>query len=158
MASNLEYFMDKFDQKILRTLQARPTITMAELAQEVGLSQTPCWRRVKALEEDGVIARRAVLLNPQRLGFNTTIFAHVRLSRHDEESLETIESAVQDIPEIVECFTMAGESDYIMRIVAQSIEDYERFLKKVLLHIPGVAAVNSSFALKPVKLTTDLPV
>ncbi|MGD9809939.1 MAG: Lrp/AsnC family transcriptional regulator [Sphingobium sp.] len=150
--------MDKFDQKILRTLQARPTITMAELAQEVGLSQTPCWRRVKALEEDGVIARRAVLLNPQRLGFNTTIFAHVRLSRHDEESLETIESAVQDIPEIVECFTMAGESDYIMRIVAQSIEDYERFLKKVLLHIPGVAAVNSSFALKPVKLTTDLPV
>lgn len=144
--------------KILRTMQARPDITMADLAAEVGLSQTPCWRRVKALEQSGVIAGRALLLDPQKLGVAVTVFAHVRLSEHHEETLDALEEEARYHPEIVECFSMSGEADYIMRIVARSIEDYERFLKKVLLHLPGVAGVNSSFALKNVKLTNELPI
>ncbi|MGE4410331.1 MAG: Lrp/AsnC family transcriptional regulator [Sphingomonadales bacterium] len=150
--------MDDFDRKILRTLQTEPDITMAGLAERVGLSQTPCWRRVKALEESGIIAGRAVLLDPRKVGFPVTVFAHVRLSRHDEDTLIVLEEAVRDHPQVVECFSMSGEADYLLRIVAHNIEDYEHFLKKILLHLPGVAAVNSSFALKCVKMTTDLPV
>jgi len=150
--------MDDFDRKILRTLQTEPDVTMAGLAERVGLSQTPCWRRVKALEESGIIAGRAVLLDPRKVGFPVTVFAHVRLSRHDEDTLIVLEEAVRDHPQVVECFSMSGEADYLLRIVAHNIEDYEHFLKKILLHLPGVAAVNSSFALKCVKMTTDLPV
>lgn len=150
--------MDETDLKILRLIQSQPTLTTTELADHVGLSQTPCWRRVKQLEASGVIARRAVLLDARKLGFSVDVFAQIRIGLHDEANLETFEEAVRGHPEIVECFSMSGESDYLMRIVARSIEDYERFLKKVLLHLPGVTSVNSSFALKPVKVTTDVPV
>ena len=105
-----------------------------------------------------MIARRAVLLDGRKLGFGVDVFAHIRISRHHEETLNAFEDAVRDHPEIVECFSMSGDADYIMRIVARSIEHYEHFLKKVLLHLPGVSSVNSSFALKPIKLTTDLPI
>lgn len=150
--------MDDTDLKILRLLQAKPATTMTELADQVGLSQTPCWRRVKQLEASGVIARRALLLDAHKLGFSVDVFAHLRIGHHDEDNLEAFEEAVREHPEILECFSMSGESDYLMRIVVRSIEHYERFLKKVLLHLPGVASVNSSFALKQVKITTDLPV
>jgi Lrp/AsnC family transcriptional regulator len=149
---------DSFDRKILAMLQTDPAITMADLAAAVGLSQTPCWRRIKQLESAGVIARRAVLLDPRRLGYPVNVFAHIRIGKHDEGTLEAFEEQVRSYPEIVECFSMTGESDYVMRILARSIEDYERFLKKRLLHLPGVTSVNSSFALKAVKLTTDIPV
>lgn len=150
--------IDEFDRKILRILQQVPAITMAELAEAVGLSQTPCWRRMKLLEAAGLIARRAVILDPKKLGFSVDVFAHVRIGRHDEDSLDAFEAQVREHPAIVECFSMSGESDYLMRILARSIEDYEHFLKKVLLHLPGVASVNSSFALKSVKLTTEVPI
>ena len=150
--------MDEIDFKILRSLQSQPAITTTELANLVGLSQTPCWRRVKQLEASGVIARRAVLLDARKLGFSVDVFAHLRIGRHDEDNLEAFEEAVRGHPEILECFSMSGESDYLMRIVARSIEHYECFLKKVLLHLPGVASVNSSFALKQVKVTTDVPI
>jgi len=150
--------MDDTDLKILRLLQAKPATTMTELADQVGLSQTPCWRRVKQLEASGVIVRRAILLDAHKLGFSVDVFAQLRIGRHDEDNLEAFEEAVREHPEILECFSMSGESDYLMRIVVRSIEHYERFLKKVLLHLPGVASVNSSFALKQVKVTTDVPV
>jgi Lrp/AsnC family transcriptional regulator len=150
--------VDETDRKILRIIQAKPATTTAELAEEVGLSQTPCWRRVKQLEASGIIARRAVLLDARKLGFSVDVFAHVRIGVHDETKLEAFEKAVCGHAEIVECFSMSGESDYLMRVIARSIEDYERFLKKVLLHLPGVASVNSSFALKSVKVTTDVPI
>lgn len=150
--------MDDTDLKILRLLQAKPATTMTELGDQVGLSQTPCWRRVKQLEASGVIVRRALLLDAHKLGFSVDVFAHLRIGRHDEDNLEAFEEAVREHPEILECFSMSGESDYLMRIVVRSIEHYERFLKKVLLHLPGVASVNSSFALKQVKVTTNVPV
>jgi Lrp/AsnC family transcriptional regulator len=150
--------MDVTDRKILRFLQDHPEISMADLAKEVGLSHTPCWRRVKQLEESGAIQERAVILNPAMMGLGINVLANIRLKAHDEDTLEAFEQAARDRPEIVDCFTVGGESDYAVRIVVGSIDAYEQLLKKVLLHFPGVAAVNSHFALKCVKNTTKLPI
>lgn len=150
--------LDQIDRKIIQTLQAHPDIAVQALAERVGLSHTPCWRRLKKLEEEGVILGRAVLLNPEALGFSITIFAHIRMKSHDEETLDVFEKMAGSCPEIVECFSMSGESDFLLRILARSVADYEVFLKKRLLHMPGVGSVNSSFALKCIKLTTMLPV
>jgi Lrp/AsnC family transcriptional regulator len=150
--------MDDMDRRILRMTQAYPGLTVSDLAEKVGLSHTPCWRRLKKLEADGIIAGRAVLLDAKRLGLTVNVFAHLRLKQHDEETLDALEQAVFLHPEIVESFSMSGTSDYVLRVVAKSIEEYERFLKKTLLHLPGVSSINSSFALKTVKMTTILPV
>lgn len=150
--------MDEMDRKILRVLQRHPGLPVAELADQVGLSHTPCWRRLKRLQANGIIERQAVILSQKLLGLNATVFASIRLKQHDEETLKAFESDVQNHPEIVECFSMSGESDYQLRVVVESIEAYERFLKKTLLHLPGISAINSNFVLNKVKLTTDLPV
>jgi Lrp/AsnC family transcriptional regulator len=150
--------VDAIDRKILSLLQSHPEMPVAEMSERVGLSQTPCWRRMKRLEKDGVIRERAVLLDPVALGLGVSVFASLKLRQHDESTLEKLERAARDRPEIVECFSMSGESDYILRVVIRSIEAYEQFLKKILLHFPGVASVNSSFALKCVKWTTHLPI
>ena len=150
--------MDTIDRKILTLIQSHPDLSVIELSEQVGLSHSPCWRRLKRLEITGVIRERAVLLNPAALGLTVNVFAHLKLRQHDESTLEALESAAKHRQEIVECFSMSGESDYILRIVIGNIDDYEKFLKKVLLHLPGVASVNSSFALKCVKLTTQLPI
>jgi Lrp/AsnC family transcriptional regulator len=150
--------MDDVDRKILRKLQDSPELSVADLAQRVGLSHTPCWRRIKQLEESGAIRERVVILDPRIMGLDITVFANIRLKEHDEETLEAFEQAARDRAEIVDCFSMSGESDYIFRVVVASIDQYEQFLKKVLLHFPGVASVNSHFALKCVKKTTKLPI
>lgn len=150
--------MDETDTKILRILQEDSGIAIVELAKQVGLSHTPCWRRVKALEESGAIKSRAVLLDPAIMGLTVNVLANIKLKAHDEETLEAFEQAALERPEIVECFVTGGEHDYAVRIVVKSIEEYERLLKKVLLHFPGVGSVNSHFALKCVKNTTRLPI
>jgi Lrp/AsnC family transcriptional regulator len=139
-------------------MQESPEISVAELAKRVALSHTPCWRRVKQLEASGAIQQRAVILDPKVMGIDISVFANVRLKAHDEETLEAFERTACERDEIVDCFSMSGESDYILRIAVKSIEEYEHFLKKVLLHFPGVASVNSHFALKCVKKTTKLPI
>lgn len=149
--------LDDMDRRILRAMQANPDLSVADLSAIVGLSQTPCWRRIKRLEADGVITRRAILFDPKKVGLPINVLAHVRLQRHDEETLEALERETLRHPEILECFSMSGESDYVMRVVAADMDAYERFLKKVLLHLPGIASVNSSFTLKTVKSTPDLP-
>jgi Lrp/AsnC family transcriptional regulator len=150
--------MDELDCKILRLIQSEPDLPIQALAQRVGLSHTPCWRRLKKLEADGVIVGRPCLLDQDAVGLPITVFAHVKLKQHDEATLESLEQAVADCPEIVECFSISGTSDYVCRIVVESIARYEQFLKKTLLHLPGVSEVNSEFALKRVKLTTQLPI
>ncbi|WP_336971398.1 Lrp/AsnC family transcriptional regulator [Sphingobium aromaticiconvertens] len=150
--------MDRIDRNILAAMQDQPDLSTGEIAERVGLSNTPCWRRIKKLEADGVIAGKVILLNAKALGLAVNVFAEIRLRQHDEETLLALEAAVARQPEIVECFSVSGESDYMARIVTQSIETYETFLKKVLLHLPGVAAVNSRFALGCVKMTTALPI
>jgi len=149
--------VDKIDLKILDALQQNASISVAELAEAVGLSHTPCWRRLKRLEDSGVVLRRAVILDQKRMGLAVSVFAEVRLRQHDEETLEAFEQGVRDRDEIVECFSMSGERDFLLRVVVRDVDHYEAFLKKVLLHLPGVGSINSSFALKTVKLTTRLP-
>jgi len=150
--------LDALDRKILACIQDHPDLAIAELADRVGLSQTPCWRRLKRLQENGTITGRAWLLDPARLGLSVTVFAALRLGKHDEDTLNKLEMEAGARPEIIECFSMSGESDYLLRIAVQSVEHYEKLLKKVLLHLPGVASISSSFALKAVKITTKLPV
>ena len=150
--------MDNFDRKLLRVHQAEPELSVHELAERVGLSHTPCWRRLKKLEADGVIKGRAVILNPAALGLSITVFAHIKVKQHDEDTLEVFERSARARPEIVECFSMSGDSDFLLRIVTGSVSEYEQFLKRTLLHLPGVGSVNSSFALKCVKFTTMLPI
>ena len=150
--------MDATDFKILRILQDSPAISVADLAQQVGLSHTPCWRRIKQMEQSGAIRERVVIIDPVIMGLGINVFANIRLKAHDEETLEAFEQAARDRPEIVDCFSMSGESDYIFRVVVDSIERYEQFLKKVLLHFPGVSSVNSHFSLKCIKNTTKLPI
>lgn len=150
--------LDAIDRKILVAVQDRPDASIAELAEIVGLSQTPCWRRLRRLRDDGVLRERAWLLDPAKLGLTINVFAELRLKQHDEETLEQLERLARARPEIIECYSMSGESDYLLRIVVKSMQDYEILLKKVLLHFPGVASINSSFALKAIKATTKLPI
>lgn len=150
--------MDDTDRKILRLLQQDTTLSIVDLAEKVGLSHTPCWRRVKQMEEAGIIRGKALLLDQSLLGLTINVLANVKLKAHDEETLVAFEQAAADQPAIVDCFAMGGDSDYALRIVVGSIDEYERLLKKTLLHFPGVAAMSSHFALKCVKNTTKLPI
>jgi len=150
--------MNEMDRKILRTLQAEPGLSMQALSERVGLSHTPCWRRLRKLEQAGVVDTRAVVLDQDGVGLPISVFAHLKLKQHDETTLEAFERTMLDCPMIVECFSIAGSSDYICRIVVESIAAYETLLKKTLLHLPGVSEVNSQVALKRVKLTTRLPI
>lgn len=149
--------MDDMDRKILAVIQSDSSLSVAEMADKVGLSHTPFWRRLKRLEKDGVIRERVSILDPEKLGLNITVFANVKLRQHDEDTLEAFEREVAEFPEVVECFSMSGETDYVVRALVRSIDEYERLLKRKLLHLPGVVAINSHFALKCIKLTTQLP-
>ena len=118
--------MDDVDLRLLRTIQSEPDLAVAELARLAGLSQTPAWRRLKRLQDEGYISGRAVLLDAGRLGLTVNVFAYIRLKHHDEETLESLEQEVHQHPEIVECFSMSGDSDYVLRIMVRSVEDYEK--------------------------------
>ena len=150
--------LDEYDKKILKVLQANAEYSMVELGEKVGLSHTPCWRRIKRLEEEGYILGRVTLLNPEKLELSVNVHAYIIIKKHDEESLNAFESAVQSIKEIVECYSTTGDKDYMLRVVVKSVDHYERLLKTTLVHLPNVASVNSAFALKRVKYTTQLPI
>lgn len=150
--------LDKFDREILRVLQQDATISMADLSQQVGLSHTPCWRRVKRLEAEGIILRKVTLLNGKKLNLGVSVFIYVSLKNHDGDSLTDFEQAVQSIDEVVECHTTSGEKDYLLKVVVESIEEYENLLKNKLTHLPLVDHLSSTFALKQVKNTTQLPI
>jgi Lrp/AsnC family transcriptional regulator len=149
--------IDATDIKILRVLQQNSEYTMQELADKVGLSHTPCWRRYSRLREIGVILGQAAMIDPKKVGMSVNAICDVVLQHHSEDSLVAFETAVLNYPEIVACFAMTGAKDYTLRIAVSSLEDYERFLKQKLLHLPGIATVNTNFALGTVKWTTALP-
>ena len=149
--------LDDIDLKILRELQADARIRVVDLAEKVGLSATPCQRRIKILEDEGVIRRYATLLNAEKLGYPVNVFIYVQLERKTEAHFEAFETEIRKHPEVMECHVVTGQHDYLLRVIARSIEDYERFLKTRLLHLPGVGSVSSNVALKKVKLTTDVP-
>ena len=149
--------LDSFDLKILREMQENADISMQELGERVGLSHTPCWRRVKRLQEEGVIRRRVTLLDAQSLGLEVNVFVHVTLGNHRENGLTLFEESVQDIPEIVECYTVSGDRDFLLRVVVSDVASYEHLLKHTLINLPGVHNLSSTFALRQVKYTTEYP-
>ncbi|WP_045858470.1 Lrp/AsnC family transcriptional regulator [Teredinibacter purpureus] len=149
--------LDNYDIKILKSLQANADISMAELGEAVGLSHTPCWRRVKRLEETGYIQNRVTLLNAEHLNLSVVIHAYITIKSHDEESLLAFENAVHTLNEVVECYSITGDKDYLVKVIVASVDQYEQLLKSKLVHLPNVASVNSVFALKQIKYTTQLP-
>lgn len=150
--------LDQIDRKIIKALQDNARLSSQELSDQVGISSSPCWRRVKALEEAGVITKYVTLVDPEALGLSISIFTNVSLDKQVETALETFQKAVRKRPEVMECYLMTGDFDYLLRVVVGSLHDYERFLLDHLTKIPGVASIKSSFALKQVKYTTALPV
>lgn len=153
-----EEALDAIDRKILARLQEEARIANVALADAVGLSPAPCLRRVRALEERGVIRKHVTLLDPAAVGLSVSVFVNVSLERQVEKALRRFESAVLTRPEVMECYLMTGDADYLLRVVCADLAAYERFLLDHLTQIPGVAAIRSSFALKQVKYSTALPV
>jgi len=149
--------IDQIDRKILRALQADGKITVGELAEKVGLSPSPCARRVRLMESSGVIKGYAAILDQKRVGLPISAFASIKLERQREEDLDRFAEAVARWPEVVDCYLMTGQRDYLMRIVASDLEAYERFLKDKLTRLDNVASIETSFALGQVKRAEVLP-
>ncbi|MGE0385574.1 MAG: Lrp/AsnC family transcriptional regulator [Gammaproteobacteria bacterium] len=149
--------LDAIDSRILVELQANAKLSNVDLATRVHLSPSPCLARVRALEADGVISRYVTLLNPQALGLNVSVFIQISLERQARESLDEFEAAIRARPEVMECYLMTGESDYLLRVVVPDVQSLERFIIDELTRIPGIANIRSSVALKQVKYQTALP-
>lgn len=150
--------IDEIDRRILRTLQRDARISNVALADAVGLSPSPCLRRVKALEDKGLIRQYVALVDPSALDLSMNIFVRVTLERQVEEVLDNFETSIRTHPEVMECYLMSGDADYYLRVVVPDLETFERFLKTVLTRIPGVASIRSSFALKQISYSTALPI
>jgi Lrp/AsnC family transcriptional regulator, leucine-responsive regulatory protein len=149
--------LDRYDRVILQALQQDGRISNVQLAARVNLSESACLRRVRALEQDGLIERYVALLNQKKAGVGGTVFVHIALRREEQSELAAFEKAVQDIPEIMECYLMTGEFDYLLRVVVSAMADFERVHNEALTRLPGVARVNSSIAIRTVTKTTELP-
>ncbi|CAA7613926.1 Lrp/AsnC family transcriptional regulator [Magnetospirillum sp. SS-4] len=146
---------DAFDRKILSELQRNGRLSIAELSERVGLSASPCWRRVRMLEEAGVIRGYTALVDPAALGLGLNVFVAATIDLHRAAEFE---AAIMKRPEVLECFAMTGDQDYLLHVITADIEAFDRFLREDLIHMPGVDKVKSSFALKAIKSTSSLPV
>ena len=149
--------LDNYDIAILRILQSDGRISNRELAQAVGLSPTPCWRRLRALEENQIISNYAAILNTEKLKLSIIAFAHISLENHHAETVAEFDKAIQSSHHVLECYMTSGEYDYMLKVVATDMAAYEIFLSDVLMQIAAVRNVSTSFALRHKKLTTALP-
>ncbi|MEE9326252.1 MAG: Lrp/AsnC family transcriptional regulator [Cocleimonas sp.] len=150
--------LDRIDKKILKLMQANARISNIELADQVGLSATPCSRRVKRLEESGLIQSHVTILDPEALGLNLTAIIGISMDRHTPDRFEQFESAVIDMPEVIECSVVTGQSaDFLLKVVVKDMRHYEKFLLGQLTKLTGVTGVHSSFVLRQVISKTELP-
>ena len=149
--------MDTIDLRILERLQQDARISNVELARAVNLSPSPCLARVRALERAGYIGRYVTLLDAKRLGLTVNVLVQVTLEKQIEPALETFEKAVRERPEVMECYLMTGDADYLLRVLVADVPAFERFILQFLSRVPGVGNIKSSFALKQVKYQTALP-
>ena len=145
------------DVKILRLLQHDASLTAAEIAEQVNLSTSPCWRRISRLEKDGVIDKKVALLDAEKLGMGLVVFSRISLAKNDESSLHDFEERVRRFPEVVECYSVTGSADYFLKIITRDIKHYDRFLRRHLIQIPMVRDVNSNVAVTRIKYSTELP-
>jgi Lrp/AsnC family transcriptional regulator len=149
--------LDAFDLKILDALQSDATLSSAELAERVGLSQSPCWRRLTRLKQRGYIRDQVTRLDRRKLGFDTLVLAHVKLSAHGRANLEEFSEQIARLPEVVECYAIMGAFDFFLKIVTRDTDAYEKFVFGVLSKLPALQEINSTIALSEVKSTTALP-
>lgn len=149
--------IDAIDRSILAQLQADGRMSIADLADKVGLSPSPCLRRVRALESAGLIGRYVAVLDQRKAGLPVSVFVSIKLERQREDALDAFAAAVRRWPEVLECYLMTGQRDYLLRVVVADLDAYERFLKQRLTRVEGVASIESSFALEQVKYTNVLP-
>lgn len=149
--------MDRTDIKILKALQENGKLSNQHLSEKIGISTAASWRRVRALEESGTIESYTALLDRSQVGLNLCAFVHVTLARHIKENTVPFEEAISTRPEVLECFAVTGDSDFILRVVTADIEALDRFLENVLFALPQISQVKSNIALREIKLTTNLP-
>jgi len=149
--------LDKIDRQILAILQKDSTVSLNDLAEAVNLTTTPCWKRLKKLEESGVIAKRVALLEPEKLGLSFTVFVLVKTSDHSHEWYQSFVEAVEDFPEVMEFYRMAGEYDYMMKVLVKDMKCFDQFYKKLVNSVDGLTNVTSTFAMESLKYTTELP-
>ncbi len=149
--------LDAIDRKIIAALQIDARLTMLQLAERVGLSPSPCARRVRLLEEAGIIQGYVAVISEKEVGLPVSVFASIKLERQREEELDRFARAVAQWPEVLDCYLMTGQRDFLMRIVVRDLEAYEHFLKDKLTRLDGVASIESSFALGQVKRSNALP-
>jgi len=148
--------LDKMDRSILAILQKDCTMPVAEIGRMVGLSTTPCWRRIQKMEEQGIIQGRVALLDSSKVNAGVTVFVSISTSQHEQEWLDRFHKAIQKFPEVVEFYRMSGQVDYLLRVVVPDIEHYDIFYKKLIASIE-LSDVSSSFAMEQIKFTTELP-
>ena len=149
--------LDNFDRSILGAFQKDGRISNVDLADLVNLSESACLRRVRRLEEKGFIEKYTALLDQRQAGLSGNVFVHIALHREEQSELAAFEAAVQSLPEVMECYLMTGEFDYLLRVVVSDMADFERVHKESITRLPGVARVNSSVAIRTVRKTTELP-
>jgi DNA-binding Lrp family transcriptional regulator len=150
--------LDRIDRRLLRELQGDARLTTAELAGRVALSASPCWRRVKRMEEEGVITGYHARIDAAKLGYDVLAFVHVTLERHDAKLGAQFEDAVARIPEVVACHNVSGQYDFLLQVVARDLHGFGEFARSAIRGLPGVKEINSSFSLKEVKAALALPV
>lgn len=148
--------MDKIDRKILSCLQDDATMPVSQIAERVGLSTSPCWRRIQKLDEDGVIRKRVALLDGDKLNVGVTVFVAIKTNRHESDWLEQFARAATEVPEVVELYRMSGDVDYLMKVVVPDIEAYDDVYKKLIERV-SFSDVSSYFAMEQMKYTTALP-
>lgn len=149
--------LDPIDWAILGVLQADAAIPVHEVGERVGLSSNACWRRIKRLEDSGVIVRRVALVDPVKLGLATTVFVAIRTQRHDPAWLEAFKRGIALVDEIIECHRMAGDVDYLLKLAVRDIAHYDRIYRKLIAAVPDLADVSSTFSMERLKATTALP-
>lgn len=149
--------IDEIDLKILRILQQDSRVSNQDLAEQIALSASPCWRRVKRLQDEKVIRGYVALLDPGQLGLNVTAFTHVRLNNHHAGNVAAFDNAIAEWPEVLECNSTSGRYDYILKVVVSGLDSYEQFLSDRLLQISCVGIVDTSFSLRQKKFTSQLP-
>lgn len=150
--------LDEHDRRILEELQRDARLTNQELAEKVGLSPSACWRRVKALEENGVILRYAAILDPKKVGVGECVFAHISLNRHSDELNRQFAETIRQRPEVMECYYTTGDADFLLRVAIPSVAAYDRFLQDVVFSGQFFSQVRSNFALRQIKFETALPI
>jgi Lrp/AsnC family transcriptional regulator len=153
----MQFEMDRTDLRILETLQTHGNLSAADVAERVGITTSTCWRRISALESSGVIRARVAILDREKVGLTVTVFSRVKLATQGRDALAKFEQAVRELPEVLECYTLMGEADFLLRIVTRDIKAYEAFFLDHLSRLPDVQSVTSSIALSVIKETTALP-